>query len=845
MLKVLARRQKNRATDLSLVQPTSSRDMRNNNSYPTRDISHPAPQSVGNAAKNVVSPAKIAQAERQSSSEGELSDSSDEDQSHTERSRTLVRSATPRRSASPMRRIQIGRSGSRRSTSLNIKSLNYFPARERTTSIRDADGSNSGDEEPDQPAKKENPGRRMSVQDAISLFESKQKDQNSDIQKRRASGEASATAKSVLRRWSAGMGDSFNHSSHENAADSAPQDTKEESNSAEVKVKSSNADESPQVVQSSEMDNILLPPVATPAEPVVPKIEEVNDRVTTSAEWTRKKEEELKQMMLKMMESKPVKHQGSNGDNGLQQDVPSEQRGGFYSQYREKRDEKLRAEHAGKRAVKEAHFRVMKESLEQSTAKMASKSVSATGKRDSPSHSQRPRRNSSPPVLPKKEVSKPAGVRKSSPKTSTKTSALPATRNSWSAGPLPRTSGTPTPKTPGTVSANNTTNQRKPLSTPSLTQPSPRTQRLQQSKGKKGTLPDVKPNLKDQEEKKQRSVTKSTKNVKTKNPETPGDDSGVLSAKPSFYNKVTKKNSVVPLESKPFMKKGTGIGTKGSPIAAKPKVSQPDDSSKSSGSLIQPEENESIAVTSEPSPKILEVGVVQAAYDDANLELALDSDLSHNHMEDMDQGRDELDNSFKNAVELPPPEIQVDEDMGISSAAWVEVEREGGSASCDCGLPDLTTSPELASAAALSSPRVRHSLSQMLQADSNEPEIVEWGNAENPPSLVYQKDAPKGLKRLLKFARKSKGEANMTSLASPSVFSEGEDDTEESKAASKRSSDALLRKAALQAKGYEPPKSMLTGSLDGGNSSKRSTDYRGMNDFVPGMLHIFSEKCFI
>ncbi|KAJ6838449.1 serine/arginine repetitive matrix protein 1-like isoform X2 [Iris pallida] len=837
LLNFLAWSPKDLANDPSHEQLIFSHNSRNNIENTTKAISQPSSRT--NEVKpvsNLVSPAKIAQAEREWSTDEESSDSNNEDVSHAERSRPVIRSASPRRSASPMRRIQIGRSGSRRSTSLTIKSLNYFPAREKILSIRDSDGSNCGDEEPDQPPKKPenqaNPVRRMSVQDAINLFERKQKDEASDAQKRKALGEVSAstTTKSVLRRWSSGMGDSFTQGSHETTLDGALQN-KEENNSDKLIVESSNPDESPPVGECSSVEKIPLPQMESHVEPVITKVEEVNERAT-SAEWSRQKEAELNQMLMKLMESKAAKQRSTNGGGGVPQDVSGEQRGGFYRQYKEKRDEKLRVENSGKKTSREAQQKVMKETLDRSKVEIASKTKLVTGKRESVNQSQKPRRNSAPPMLPKKEVSAPTGTRK----VPTKSSPLPATRNSCSSGPLPRVTGTAASKM--------SPNPRKSQPMPSPTQPSPRTDRpLQQTGVRKRNLADVQPSLKGkstdvkqspkcQQEKKHSPVTKSSKNVKTKNTIIPGDDSGGVPAKPSFYNKVTKKGSVVPLESKPFLRKGTGIGPGVGPVVAKIKVSQSDESPKSSGNIIQAEENQSGTISAEPTSKGSETELdLQTNYADENKDLVENVGSCDNSTDLDERSRIEFDNGFKH-VELPVSDIQADDDLGISSAAWVEVECQDDSASCDNGQPGQTTSPGLAPSTALSSPRVRHSLSQMLQADSNEPEIIEWGNAENPPALVYQKDAPKGLKRLLKFARKSKGEANVTGWVSPSVFSEGEDDTEESKAASKRSSDALSRKVSLQAKSYEPPKSMLTGSVDGGNSSKGSMDYRGINDIL-------------
>lgn len=179
--------------------------------------------------------------------------------------------------------------------------------------------------------------------------------------------------------------------------------------------------------------------------------------------------------------------------------------------------------------------------------------------------------------------------------------------------------------------------------------------------------------------------------------------------------------------------------------------------------------------------------------DDIQLETQVNGHQKSDVIESIDELAPDVDDGLKNIAESS----KCEEELTISPAAWVEIEEHQDLPNqCDDNTGENTSSASIA-AVGSASPRVRHSLSQMLQEESSEADTTEWGNAENPPAMVYQKDAPKGLKRLLKFSRKSKGDANITGWSSPSVFSEGEDDAEESKAINKRNADNLLRKAAL------------------------------------------------
>ncbi|CAL5322854.1 unnamed protein product [Camellia sinensis] len=785
------------------------------------------PSHSDTPVKYGVSPAKVAQVERQGSSESEESSYlSEDDQPSVERSRTLIRCASPRRSASPMRRVQIGRSGSRKATALTIKSLNFFPARDKTLSYRDATANSSEEEGSEQPPKKpDSNARRMSVQDAINLFESKQRDQTSDIQKTKPTLDALAgTNKSVLRRWSAGTGEISTQCLPEIGSESSVPMTSSNLEGEEIPRSSlakldcefisgdNNPVEAAKVEANIEtFDERMSNSIGSKADILVIESEEDTENLAASTEWNQQKEAELNQMLIKMMESKPVRYQNIAPENNRSQDGPHEQRGGFYDHYKGKRDEKLRGETAGKRAEKEAQFRAMQQILDKRKTEMASKSSLAKPQKSRKSVTQ----SANPKQSTKSAVAK---------KALSKASPSPAMRKSWPSTPSPRaTTGTSPAKAPcGNSSAGTTPTRRKPQPAPSVPQSSPKVERtVQRPKTVKASQNDTRKSTKAMTEKQQQPLTKNEKSAKTKVQMTSGKDSSTVAAKPSFYNKVTKKSSVVPLESKPFLRKGSGIGPGVGPVVVKTKASsQPEETLKTAANLIRAQENEVVTDISDPISQVTDIsdpvsqqeGDLEAPEIHANLES--ETQLTNEQKCDDTVISEQVtangdDNSFIMVTESALKTEAEEEESVISLTAWVEIEEDQ-----DLPIPHEDSTCHIASATnvapvAMSSPRVRHSLSQMLLEESAEPDIVEWGNVENPPAMVYQKDSPKGLKRLLKFARKSRADPNLTGCPSPSVFSDGEDDAEESKAVGMKNADNTLRKAALHPKNYGQQKTSL------------------------------------
>ncbi|KAL5720756.1 hypothetical protein ACHQM5_013395 [Ranunculus cassubicifolius] len=845
--------QMNQDVDSQTRGVNSSHDSGNDNGKVKVGTAQPL-SPVVNPVIYGASPAKAAQVERHSSSESEYSNSGAEDQPYIDRSRSMVRSASPRRSASPMRRVQIGKSGSRRAPALTIKSLSYIPAKERIFSTRDT-GGNSSDEESAQPLKKpESNATSMSVRDAISLFEKKQKDESTNLQKKKFPSDTVVStvnpSKSVLRRWSSGMGDPPTHSQSANASetfsdtssknlhDGVNQDThfpdshlNQGAETASL-AKTTDEDASPTAGQVDTFNSAENQTDNGSTEAV-----ESNNKVAASADWNRQKEDELNLMMMKMMETKPARNRTMGSGVTRSQELPSGQRGGFYDHYKQKREEKLRGENSGKQAEKDEKLKNLQGMLDQRKVEMSSKSAGVAGKQDSlgkprktqktPSPSstlqpkKEPSKSSSPLRQPKKESPKPAAPKK----ISSKASPLPASRKSWPSAPSPKSSDVTPNRTPSWVSSTGiAAPRRKSQPTPSPIRSSPKVERTPTQPKPKNTKVshiETNPTSKSQEVKKQRPVKKSVNKTEAKALQTSQDSSSAVPAKPSFYNKVTRKGSVVPLESKPFLRKRTGAGPGVAPV--KSKVSQSEEPLNNENVIHAEEVFDEMPKPMSPQKEenqispILELpDVPQEApvADDNNVVLAENEEILKNTSEPLEE-------------EEILPEIE----SAISPTAWVEIEEHKED------LPIHIPPPTNTEPVQITSPRVRHSLSQMLQEDSGEPEIIEWGNAENPPAIVYQKDVSKGLKRLLKFARKSKGDANATGWSSPSVFSDGEDDPEETKASSKRHADAILRKASMQAKGFGQLRTSLGASYDGGNPS-RSSDFPSLRELHSGQSNM-------
>ncbi|XP_022994971.1 uncharacterized protein LOC111490565 isoform X3 [Cucurbita maxima] len=695
------------------------------------DNRHTVTSNLSTQVNYGVSPAKVAQVERQDSSESE---ESDENGTLVERSRTMARSAPPRRSASPMRRVQIGRTGSRRAPAIMIRSLQT-----RDSSFSQGDIAANSDEEGSEPTSKTADSNvdRISVQDAISLFESKQRNDASEVEKRRSLTSITIGAnKFVLRRWSTGMGDASTKCHSELVSDESDPISRDfDEHVPKSKVAEEKACTTAEVVELKASD-----PPETQAGSPISEPQEVVEKVSANSEWSRRKEAELDQMMKKVMESKHVAQ--NNTQVNRKKDVCSEQRGELYDQFKAKRDEKRRAEEAKVCTNKEVKTKGMRRVADDRRSKIASAEVNVTKK-----HATRKSE-----VLPSVNLSKsekPSLIEK----ISSRTKPIAATRKSWLSSGI----------TPASVNSTRPTAQPASL----FNRLSAKTERSHVQKKNIKETNDSTRNSRRVNEKKETMQMKTGTITKTK--VTPSRDTNVP-VKSSIRDRIAKKSSIVPLESKSFHKGSRNSLDNSSPMANKTKpskLSKTADSSKNSKKLTHDQE----------------VEVADPDKGDALSPARCDSKTVVNDEQDSEMlTSNVVDADHGDALHLPNEE-----------KSSLEIVAEGESMIPSKFIEEIEEFEEIP----IENRPVRLSLSQMLQEENNELDSNDWGIAENLPMMNYQRGAPKGFKRLLKFARKSKGEANLGGWSSPSVVSEGEDDSEESKSLNTKKMDSLLMKATL------------------------------------------------
>ncbi|XP_057541109.1 uncharacterized protein LOC130818873 [Amaranthus tricolor] len=814
------------------------------------------------------SPAKAAEIERQNLSESDDSSFSSEDDQPpaTERSRTLIRSASPRRSASPMRKVQIGRSGSRRTPALAIKSLPYFPPRERIPSYRDTVDDCKSEESEELNKKTEINVTRMSVQDAISLFESRQKDQGVESQKKADS--STNTNKAVLRRWSSGMSESQKFMTHDTMEHTTPENHAEDENadtqkSTEVKLVAVPASEDQEIKETMNIDMGLegskkSAPSSSEDEVPACQLEEICEKLD-SAEWNRQKEEELNKMLMNFAQYN-LSNKSTEPDSNRKRISRLGQNGGLNAQQKERKDEKFSATKSGKRVEK--HSGNNKQRMpDKPKPEKSSARVSDIGKKLPAGRTPIVNKNSPVSSNPKKEPLKSAVPKKVMSKSST----LPATRKSWPSTPSPRLTGAASTKSPTVTSSLVTSVPRQKCQSPAprqkpqlpgtISRPTPKLEKPQlQQKDVKKQQVDTKKNLK-VDDSKSRAVPKSGKTTRIKAVTAREEDAAAAAAvnpAKAVVRKVTKKSSVVPLEVKPSTRKVL----EKSPVKSVPEKSPVKIPTNQKREI--PHADENFSKSEDPVNVVENLGtVISDKMDDVEVQESETRDGPHIELQ-MESDTEKIENGRGTHISVESPtngevsesllelpinnQIEPAEESQISPAAWEESNEQ------DATLPPDDTSTSLANPdeVASSGMRVRHSLSQMLLQESSEPDIIEWGNAEHPPSMVYQKDAPKGLKRLLKFARKNK-EANGAAWASP-YTSEGEDDGDEYRSLGKRNSDNLL-KVALHSKNYaegflsdnEP----LSARSNASNSSARSSNkFQDGHGSSKGARSFFSLSAF-
>ncbi|CAI9767096.1 unnamed protein product [Fraxinus pennsylvanica] len=505
-------------------------------------------------------------------------------------------------------------------------------------------------------------------------------------------------------------------------------------------------------------------------------------------------------------------------------------RGKLYDMYMLKRDAKLREEWGSNRAEKEAELKTMRDRFERSTAEMKAKFSGSADRQDSVSsanrRAERLRSFSTRSIIKREqkqidfgnsededasefeeqehlredstlnETSLGDGVSRSAPG-----KKLPTKSSSTS---MPRTSAAPAPRSAAKASILSSGKRRMQSENPLVqsvpnffdmrrenTKPSsaaskttrPQLRSYARSKSTSEEAPIVK-----ERSRRSQSLRKSSANLNEFREISPLDsDDAVLT--PLKFDKEVVKN----VETKPFLKKGSRADFVATSSITKNTSMIPE-------LLNNEEENNDLASGPE------DMGNTVKGEEEEEFET-----MSPKGCKDLDNGKprlrlesEKLENSGSENGEAIRSFSQVDQALGAelptmvqdwtaeSPLSWNSRTQHPFSYPHEISDVDASVDSPVGSPASWNS----HSLSQ-IETDAARMRR-KWGTAQKPmwaahsSNNIPRKDMTKGFKRLLKFGRKSRGSENLVDWISATT-SEGDDDTEDGRDPSNRSSEDLRK----------------------------------------------------
>ncbi|XP_035539146.1 uncharacterized protein LOC109004969 isoform X3 [Juglans regia] len=517
------------------------------------------------------------------------------------------------------------------------------------------------------------------------------------------------------------------------------------------------------------------------------------------------------------------------GKNFSETGITEDSRGKSYGKYMQKRDAKLREEWNSKRSEKEAKMKTMQDNLEWSRAEMKSKFSASAEKQDSftsaSRHAEKLRsfnfrsnmKREQDKIFNESSVGDVASR-------SAQTKKLLPNRNLSSS--TPRTTSNSVPRSSSKIS-NTSSGKRRMQSENPLVQSVPnfsdfRKENTKPSSGvsktttrpqarnfgrSKSTNEDV-PNAKEEKPRRSQTLRKSFGNpVELKDLSPLNSDNSVLAPlkfdreqiEHSSYEK-SPKNA----DSKPFLRKGNGIGPGVGASFAKLKASVPSESLENDEEFEESvfEAEDSVDMAKEEEEEELETVQVKdhAGMDNGKTRLSQESDNSTNSESEIDDSVRSLSQVDPTSVaELPATEPSTFHGVrslqgspGGSPVSWNSRLNHPFSFPHETSDIDASVDSPIGSPASWNS----HSLTQS-EADAARMR-KKWGTAQKPIVVANsshnqsRKDVTKGFKRLLKFGRKSRGTESLVDWISATT-SEGDDDAEDGRDAANRSSEDLRK----------------------------------------------------